>query len=147
MPHKYLYLRLLSISPGSNINTWKNLEVSRLKTTQRDNFKQHPGIYSRNYHHLGRHHRGAHEQGKFCTSLIWKLHSHRMDLQVKLWQGQTISTIHICKMLETIVINIEICIYGENFKGICNIITDNLSRNNHLPDDQLTCLIFSVFPN
>ena len=95
--YKYLYLRLLTSRPGRNVDTWSILEVSHPKTTTRENFKQHPGIYSIHYHYLGQHHKGAQEKGRLCTSIIWQLQRHLMDLEVKPWQGQTLSTSNSCK--------------------------------------------------
>ena len=96
-PQKHLYLRLLPSSTGMHINTWLILEVSHTNTTPRENLKQHPGIYSRNYHHLGRHHIWIYGKGTLCPSVIWHLRRHRMELQVKLWWGQIVSTSYSCK--------------------------------------------------
>ena len=96
-PHKDLYLRILTSRPGQHVDTRTSLEVSHSNTTPRDNSKQQPGIYSINYHHLGRHHRGAHGKVRLRPSLILQLHRHRMDLQIKLPQVQTVSTNHSFK--------------------------------------------------
>ena len=51
------------------MDTWPILEVLNPKTSPRENLKQHPIIYSRNYHHLVRHNRGEHKREDYVLSL------------------------------------------------------------------------------
>ena len=51
------------------------------------------------------------------------------------------------RKLATISFHTEICIYVQHFKGIWNVIMDILSMYHHLLDNQLTYLLFFVFPN
>ena len=54
------------------------------------------------------------------------------------------SKVIAARKLATIVINVEIGIYGQYFKGIWNFFTECLSKDHHLPDYQLTCFLLSI---
>ena len=96
-PHKDFYLILLTSRPRKNVNTCRSLEVSNTKTARRDNFKQHPKIYSRNHPYLYQHHRGAHKKRRLCHRLMWQLQHYWMDLEVKLKWNKTVRTSYIYK--------------------------------------------------
>ena len=71
------------------------------------------------------------------STIGWTLKSNLNEIKQS---EQVIST----RKLSTIVINAEIYIYGQYFKGIWNFFTECLSKDHHLPDYQLTCFLLSI---
>ena len=75
------------------------------------------------------------------TSAIGWLHKSNFCNESQLPHEET------ARYLASLCIEHDLCIYGQHFKGIWNIVADCLSRDHHIPDNVLTALLSILCPS